>query len=64
MIQKSRVRLTLVGAIMVTAIAGPLWNPVLWAPSIVLFLIGAYLLLWGTIGRGRWCRACKKFGVS
>jgi len=22
---------------------------------------GAYLLLWASIGRGRWCRGCKRF---
>ena len=33
----------------------------LWAPAILLGLTGVYLLAWATVGRGRWCRACKRF---
>jgi hypothetical protein len=37
-----------------------LWS-ILWAPAIVLALISVYLLVWGTVGGGRWCRGCKRF---
>lgn len=60
-VQKSRQRLSLVGAaLLVAAVAGTAW-PVLWAPAVVAGLIGTYLLAWATVGRGRWCRGCKRF---
>jgi hypothetical protein len=60
-VQKSRLRLALVGALMVlTLAAGFLWWP-LWFPATVISLAGAYLLLWASAGRGRWCRGCKRF---
>jgi hypothetical protein len=30
-------------------------------PAILCALIGWYLIAWGTRGRGRWCRTCKRF---
>ena len=32
--------------------------------NIIMTLTGLYLLAWGTIGKGRWCRNCKQFVVS
>ena len=46
----------------VVAIA--LFVPFFWAPGIILALTGAYLLVWATLGKARWCRDCKKFSVA
>jgi hypothetical protein len=60
-VRKPRTRLALVGTLMLAGVGlGPLWAP-LWAPALVLGLTGAYLLTWASIGRGRWCRGCKRF---
>jgi hypothetical protein len=60
-VQKPRARLVLVGTLMLAAVAmGALWAP-LWAPALLLGLTGAYLLTWASVGRGRWCRGCKRF---
>jgi hypothetical protein len=60
-VSKSRARLALVGVLMIGALGvAPLWAP-LWAPATLSGATGAYLLLWATFGRGRWCRSCKRF---
>jgi hypothetical protein len=60
-VQKNRLRLALVGGLMLAGVGlGLVWAP-LWAPGVVLGLIGAYLLTWASGGRGRWCRGCKRF---
>ncbi len=60
-VQKPRGRLVVVGMVMLASIGlGLLWAP-LWAPALVLGLTGAYLLTWASVGRGRWCRGCKRF---
>jgi hypothetical protein len=63
MIQKSRLRLFLVGLLMIASLAVANYVPYFWAPAIILVLTGGYLIVWATLGRGRWCRTCKKFGV-
>lgn len=58
---KSRPRLVVVGLIMLAA-AGLGWViPWFWVPGLILALTGIYLLIWATLGRGRWCRGCKRF---
>ena len=60
-IQKSRARLALVGTLLLAALGlGILWWP-LWLPAAVCGLAGAYLLAWAAVGRGKWCRGCKRF---
>ena len=60
-VQKPRTRLILAGTLMLAALGlGPLWAP-LWPPALILGLTGAYLLTWTSVGRGRWCRGCKRF---
>ena len=60
-VQKSRPRLAVVAAVLlVAALVGAVW-PTVWAPALVSGLTGAYLLAWVAIGRGRWCRGCKRF---
>jgi hypothetical protein len=63
MVQKSRARLVTVGLIAMALIVVSFRFPWFWGPGIILFLIGAYLIVWGTIGRGGWCRNCKKFSL-
>ena len=60
-VQKSRSRLALVGILMLLGLGlGFVWAP-LWFPAAVLGMIGAYLPAWVSVGRGRWCRGCKRF---
>ena len=63
MVQKSRLRLFVVGLLMIAAPAVPSYIPFFWAPSIILSVTGVYLMLWATLGKGRWCRTCKRFSV-
>ncbi len=60
-VKKSRARLAVVGAAMLACVGlGPLWAA-LWAPAIILGLTGVYLIAWASLGRGLWCRGCKRF---
>jgi hypothetical protein len=61
MIQKSRGRLFGVGILMITSIAIAFFVPIFWAPGVILLLTGLYLIVWATLGKGCWCRNCKKF---
>jgi hypothetical protein len=63
MVHKSPLRLLLVGLVMVASPAAAAFVPYLWAPAIILVLTGCYLITWSTLGRGYWCRECKKFGL-
>ncbi len=63
MIQKNRARLIVVGLLMIASLSVAHYFPLFWAPGIILFLTGIYLLVWGTLGRGGWCRNCKKFSL-
>jgi hypothetical protein len=60
-VQKPFARLVLVGVAMLAAasIAG-VWR-LLWVPALLLALTGIYLVAWAVLGRGRWCRWCKRF---
>ena len=64
MIQKNRWRISIVGVLMVVSVALAAVLPLLLAPGVLLLLAGSYLIIWGTVGKGRWCRVCKKFGTS
>ncbi len=63
MIQKSRPRLFLVGVVMCSSIALAFFHKSLWGPVVLLTLIGAYLMLWATLGKGLWCRNCKMYDL-
>jgi hypothetical protein len=41
-----------------------LFFPFFWAPGVILLLTGIYLIVWATLGKGYWCRNCKKFSLS
>ena len=63
MVRKSRWRLLAVGALMIASIAAAPFVPYFWVPGVVLALTGVYLVVWATVGKGGWCRACKKFSA-
>ncbi len=68
MIQKNRARLLLVGGALVCAALGGSalatnFSPWLWPAALLVIGAGGYLIVWGTLGRGRWCRRCKKFSL-
>ena len=63
MIRKNRLRLFIVGVLMVASIAITAFVPYFWAPGVILVLTGVYFLTWATLGKGYWCRTCKKFSV-
>ena len=64
MIQKSKTRLIVVGLGMIASIGIAFIFPLFWGPGIILVLTGIYLLVWATVGKGRWCRTCKKFSFQ
>ncbi|HKS83466.1 MAG TPA: hypothetical protein VJR23_18320 [Candidatus Acidoferrales bacterium] len=49
---------------LVSAFIAFLISPVYWIVAAMLLAIAAYLLVWSTLGKGRWCRRCKKFSIS
>jgi hypothetical protein len=60
-VQKSRGRLVVVGTVMLgTPILSVYWWPFI-IPAAVCALTCVYLLAWAFLGRGRWCRKCKRF---
>jgi hypothetical protein len=61
LIQRNRVLLFVSGLLMCLTPLIAIRIPLLWAPAVILFLAGAYLILWSTIARGLWCRQCKSF---
>jgi hypothetical protein len=63
MVHKNTPRLFVVGLAMVASPAVAAFVPFFWAPAIILALTGTYLITWATLGRGYWCRECKKFSL-
>ena len=63
MIQKNRSRLFIIGALMIASLGITGLVRLFWIPGIVLLLTGSYLIIWATLGKGCWCRTCKKFDV-
>jgi hypothetical protein len=63
MVQKSRLRLFVVGSLLTASLALATLVPYFWAPGIILMLAGLYLIVWATLGKGRWCRECKRFSI-
>ena len=62
--QRSRARLLAVALLMIGATGLVFVIPYFWIPAVVLLLASGYLVAWATLGRGRWCRQCKKFSVQ
>jgi hypothetical protein len=63
MVQKSRLRLFIVGCLMVASLAVAGFFPYFLLPGIILLVTGGYLIVWAMLGKGRWCRECKKFSI-
>jgi hypothetical protein len=63
LIQKNRVALFVAGAVMLSTLGLAAFWTWFWAPGIILMLAGIYLVVWSTLGKGRWCRRCKQFIV-
>ena len=63
MVHKSPLRLFLVGLLMLASPAVAAFVPYFWAPATILVLTGIYLVIWASLGRGYWCRQCKKFNL-
>jgi hypothetical protein len=61
MVHKSRLLLFLVGLLLVALPAVTKVVPYLWAPAMIFALTGFYLMTWASLGRGYWCRSCKRF---
>jgi hypothetical protein len=61
LIRKNRIVLFSTGAVMLAAAARGFYISWLWILSVPLLLTGVYLIAWSTIGKGLWCRQCKKF---
>jgi hypothetical protein len=36
---------------------------IIWIAALLLLVVAIYLLTWSLLGKGLWCRACKKFPV-
>jgi uncharacterized protein YbaR (Trm112 family) len=64
LIQRNRALLFLVGMAMIATPLLAWFIPLLWAPAIIAFLAGAYLVVWATLGQGQWCRQCKTFRIQ
>ncbi len=65
LIQKSRGRLLTVGALMIVAAGAAAWFvPHAVVAAVITVLAGAYLVVWGSAGKGRWCRTCKRFPLG
>ena len=62
--QRNRSRLLVVGGVMIVSPALVLVSWYFLVPGIILALIGVYLVVWATLGRGLWCRSCKKFSIG
>jgi len=62
--QKSRSLLALVGALFVAVAIPLLFFHYAWIVGIVTAAAGLYLLFWSVLGKGKWCRQCKKFPMS
>jgi hypothetical protein len=48
---------------MIASVAATALNSYLLVPGVILLLTGLYLVVWAALGRGRWCRRCKKFSI-
>ena len=61
MIQKSRPRLIIVGVGLIASLGLVRLAPMFWIPCLIVVPTGVFLIVWATVGKGRWCRQCKTF---
>jgi len=61
LIRRNPVLLFIAGVLMCGSLVITSITPWFWAPGIILFLAGAYLIAWAVLAKGMWCRQCKTF---
>jgi hypothetical protein len=61
--QKSPVKLSLAGVALITGAIPLLFHRFVWPAAILLAATGIYLLIGSLLGKGKWCKRCKKFPV-
>lgn len=61
--QNSRPLLSLGGAVFLIGSIPLLFFHYVWMAAIVTAAAGLFLLIWGVLGKGKWCARCKKFPV-
>jgi hypothetical protein len=68
LLQKSQTQLLLAAfAFFVVAAGLVLWLPAVRLAIVVAIILGltaAYLFVWSWLGKGRWCRTCKRFPIG
>ena len=65
LVQKSRAALLLAGIFFFAgAIALFYLYAIIWTAALLLLAVAVYLLTWCILGRGYWCRVCKKFPIT
>lgn len=58
----SRLGLAAAGLVIIAcAVALPWLAHWLVFPGIFVALVGAFFIMWATLGKGQWCRTCKTF---
>ncbi len=63
LIRRNPVLLFAVGVLMCASLCIAFFISWFWAPGIILFLAGGYLVAWAALAGGQWCRHCKSFSV-
>jgi hypothetical protein len=61
LIQKNRIQLLVAGLLLLIVSVLLFLKTKFWQFALFPGLIAIYLLLWSTLGKGLWCRECKKF---
>ena len=65
LVQKNRAALLLGSIVFLAGAAGLfLVYPIIWIAALLLLVVGVYLLTWTVLGKGLWCRVCKRFPVA
>ncbi len=62
LVEKSRSGLLFVATVFLGgAIAVFLLYAIFWIAALLLLVIAIFLFAWSVLGKGRWCRSCRKF---
>lgn len=62
--QKNRPVTIVLGVALVVAALPLLFHRYYWIAAVLMAAIGLFLLIWGILGKARWCSRCKKFPVA
>lgn len=64
LLEKSRIALFLAGIFFLAgAVALVFLYTIIWIAALLLLVVAAYLLTWAILGKGLWCRTCKRFPI-